>query len=167
MRMLKQWNSRVWVGTAVVAALAVGVLLGSSFAPRSEAAAQATVTFSGDAAVVLNVVNPANTADFERAMQAYGETLAGSDDAQLSQMGAGMKLFRADTPGPNGYVIYYQFMDPVVSGGNYALAQVLADNYLDGPPGNGDEVRELYGAYSGALQGGGQQSINLTLVAEF
>lgn len=155
------------MGTAIVAALAVGVLLGSSFAPRSEAAAQPSLTFSGEAGVVLNVVNPERTAEFEAAMRAYGETLAGSSNDQRMQMAAGFKLFRADVAGPNNYVIYYMIADPAVSGGNYSVVTVLADEYAGGPPGNGDEVRELYAGYTGALEGGGQQTINLSLVMEF
>ncbi len=157
----------MWIGTALVAAVAFGVLLGSSFAPTSEAAAQPTVNFSGGTGIVLNVVDPSKTADFERVMRAFGESLVGSSDAQRKQMGEGLKLYRAAEAGPNNYVLYYMFADPAVSGGNYAVAQVLADEYMGGPPGNGDEVRAIYEAYSGALQGGGQQTINLDLVIEF
>lgn len=160
-------GGRVWVGAAVVAALAAGVLLGSSFAPRSEAAAQPTVGFSGGTGIQLNVVDPSKTDDFERVMRAWGETLAASDDAQRSRMGSSLKIYRAAEAGPNNYVLYYVIADPVVSGGNYAVAQTLADEYMGGPPENGDEVRELYEAYTGALQGGGQQLINLNLVMEF
>lgn len=160
-------RSQVLVGTALVAAVAFGVLLGSSFAPASEAAAQPTLGFTGETGIVLNVVDPAKTADFERVMRAFGESLVGSSDAQRKEMGAGLKLYRAAEAGPNNYALYYMLADPAVSGGNYAVAQVLADEYLGGPPDNGDEVRELYEAYSGALEGGGQQTINLDLVMEF
>ena len=157
-------SSRVWGGAAAVAALTVGVLLGGAFASRSEAAAQASVTFSGDVGVELNVVDPSKTADFERVMEAYFETLRSSDDAQRARMGSGLRMFRAAEPGPNNFVLYYVIADPVVSGGNYAVAQVLADEYMGGPPENGDEVRELYEAYTAALTGGGRQIINLNAV---
>jgi len=160
-------RNQVWVGVVLVAAVAFGVLLGSSFAPASEAAAQPTVGFSGGTGIVLNVVSPGKTADFERVMRAFGESLVESSDAQRQQMGAGLKLYRAAEAGPNNYVLYYMIADPAVSGGNYAVAQVLADEYMGGPPGNGDEVRAIYEAYSGALEGGGQQTINLDLVLEF
>ena len=159
-------KGRFWLNAAIVAALAVGVLLGS-FAPRSEAAAQATLTFSGQNAIVYFAVNPAKTSDFERVMQAYSESLSGSSNAQRNQMAAGMKLYRLADAGPNNYVIYYLFVDPVVSGANYETFQVLNDEFMGGAPGNGDEVRELFSAFSGALEGGGQQTINLNLVMEF
>ncbi len=160
-------RSQMWVGAALVAAVAFGVLLGSAFAPASEAAAQPTLTFSGGTGIVLNVVNPARTADFERVMRAFGESLVGSSDEQRQQMGQSLKLYRAAEAGPNNYVLYYLFADPAVSGGNYAVAQVLADEYMGGPPDNGDEVRAIYEEYSAALEGGGQQTINLDLVLEF
>ena len=160
-------NGRLWVGVAIVAALAVGAVLGSSFAARSEAAAQPVTSFSGGAAMMTNVVAPSKTADFERVMRAYGEGLAGSSNAEHTRMAAGFKVYRAVEPGPNNFVVYYWFIDPVVSGANYAVAKVLADEFAGGPPSNGDEVRELFAVYQGALEGGGQAPANLNLVMEF
>ena len=160
-------SGRLWVGGAIIAALAIGVVLGSSLASRSEAAAQPVTTFSGGAAMMTNVVDPSKTADFEGVMRAYGEGLAGSSNAEYNRMAAGFKVYRAVEPGPNNFVVYYWFIDPVISGANYAVAKVLADEHAGGPPSNGDEVRELFGAYQGALEGGGQAPVNLNLVMEF
>ena len=159
-------RTRLWGGAAAVAALTVGVLLGGAFAPRSEAAAQPSVGFTGEVGIILNVVDPSKAADFERVMDAYIETLRSSDDAQRARMGSGLKVYRAAEAGPNNFALYYLVADPVVSGGNYAVAQILADEYMGGPPENGDEVRELYEAYTGSLQGGGQQPINLNAVVD-
>ena len=152
-------KSRVWVGTAIGAALAVGVLLGS-LAPRLAAAVQPVTTFSGETAIFYNLVNPAKTADFERVMRAYGEALSGSENSQYNDMAKGFKVYRVVEPGPNNFVIYYWFLDPVVSSGNYAVAKVLSDEMPT-------EVQALYEAYSAALEGGGQQPINMNLVMEF
>ena len=160
-------SGRLWVGAALIAALAVGVVLGSSFAPRSAAAAQAALTFSGRSAIVYFAVNPAETASFERVMTAYGESLSGSDNGQLNQMAEGLKLYRLADAGPNNYVVYYLWIDPGVSGANYQYFQVLNDEYMGGAPGNGDEVRALFAAFSGAIEGGGQQTISLNLVRDF
>ena len=160
-------KSRVWMGTVVAAALAAGVLLGGMFAPRSEAAAQPVTSFTGGAAMMTNVVNPAKTADFERVMRAYGEALSASGNPQYNQMAAGFKVYRATEPGPNNFVVYYWFLDPVIAGGNYAVAKVLADEVSPGPPGNGAQVQALFDAYTGSLEGGGQAPANLDLVMEF
>ena len=160
-------NGRFWWSTALVAALAVGVLLGSSFAPRSAAGAQApALLFSGEVGLIVNLVNSANTADFERVMTAYGETLVGSGNADRRRMGAAFKLYRASEAGPSNSAIYYSIFDPVISGGDYQHFTILAEEFGGGSPGNGDEVRELYTAYTGALAPGGSQ-LNLTLVQEY
>jgi hypothetical protein len=153
-------RSRVWVGTALVAALAVGVLLGTSFAPRSEAAAQPVMNFSGGSALLMNYVNPAKTADFERVMRAYGNSLTGSDNAQYNQMGGALKIYRAAEPGQNNTVLYLWVIDNVVSGANYAVANVLNDEMPA-------EVQGLYEALVASLEGGGQQPVNMELVMEF
>ena len=160
-------SGRLLVCAAITLALAVGAVLGSSFASRSEAAAQPVTMFSGSTALMTNVVDPSKTADFERAMRAYGEGLAGSSNAEHNRMAAGFKVYRAVEPGPNNFVIYYWLVDPVISGANYAVAKVLADELAGGPPSNGDEVRELFGAYQAALAGGGQAQNNLNLIMEF
>ena len=163
----RSWKGHASVGTAIIAVLAVGVLLGTSLATRTDAAAQPTVTFSGESAVMMNFVAPGKTDDYERVMRAYGESLGRSDNAQYNRMGSGLKIFRAAEPGQNNTVLYLWIVDPVVSGGNYAVAQVLNDEVPPGPPGNGAEVQGLYEAYIGALEGGGQQPINMNLVMEF
>jgi len=159
---------RMWFGATIVATLAVGVLLGGSFAPGTEAEAQGTptLTFSGGVGVIVNLVNSANTADFEKVMRAYGETLTSSSNAQRKQMGAGFTLYRAAEQGPNSTAIYYSIFEPAVSGADYQHITVLAEDFGGGPPGNGDEVRALYTDYTGALAPGGS-ALNLDVVMEF
>jgi hypothetical protein len=163
----RSWTGQAWVGTAIIVALVVGGLLGTSFATRTEAAAQPTVTFTGESAVMMNFVDPGKTDDYERVMQAYGQALRESDNAQYNQLASGLRIFRAAEPGQNNTVLYMWFVDSVVSGGNYAVAQVLNDEVAPGPPGNGAEMQGLYEAYIEALEGGGQQPINMTLMMEF
>ena len=156
---------RMWFGAALVAAVAVGAVLGSSFAGGSASAAQApTRAFSGQVGIIVNFVNSANTADYEGVMRAFSETLTSSDSAQRKQMGAGFKLYRAAEMGPNNSAIYYSIFNPAISGAEYEPITVLSDDYLTGPPANGDEVRALYADYSEALAPGGAQ-VNLRLVA--
>ena len=158
---------RMWFGAALVAAMAVGAVLGSSFAGGSASAAQApTRAFSGQVGIIVNFVNSANTADYEGVMKAFSESLTSSDSAQRKQMGAGFELYRAAETGPNNSAIYYSIFNPAISGAEYEPITVLSDDYLSGPPGNGDEVRALYSDYSEALAPGGAQ-VNLTLVAGF
>ena len=154
-------KSQVWVGTLVITTLAVGVLLGTSFATRSEAMAQPVVSFSGGSGLMMNYIAPEKTDDFERVMRAYGEGLSGSENAQYNEMGAGLKIFRAAEPGPNDTVLYLWVVDPVVSGANYAVANVLSDEVPS-------EALELYNALIASMEpDGGYRPINMALVMEF
>ena len=160
-RMLSQRSGRVWTGTAIVAALAAGVVLGSSFASRSEAAAQVpTVNFNGSVGVWQWVVQQGQTAAFERAVGGYGQALAARNGGS-----AGFTLYRTSTPGPGGAVIYFGHINSVAAGNDYQLITVLAQNFPPGPPGNGDEVRDLYGAYAGSIAG--SVTYDLSVVASF
>ena len=163
----RTWKDPAWVGASTIAAVTVGVVLGTSFAVRTEALAKPSVTFSGEFAVLMNFVEPGKTADFERVMRAYTESLTGSDSAQSNQMGAGLKIYRAAESGQDNTVLYLWMVDPVVSGANYAVAQVLNNEVQPGPPGNDVEVQGLYEAYLGSLERGGQQQLDMTLVMEF
>ncbi len=160
-RMLSQRSGRVWTGTAIVAALAVGVVLGSSFASRSEAAVQPpSVNFNGNVGVWQWVVQQGQTAAFERAVRGYGQSLAARSGG-----GAGFTLYRSSTPGPGGTVIYFGHINSVAAGSDYQVITVLAQHFPPGPPSNGDEVRELYGAYTGSLAG--SVTYDLSVVASF
>ena len=156
----RSWKGQAWVGTAIIAALVVGVLLGTSFATRTDAAVQPTLTFTGGSALLLNYVAADKIADFERVIRTYGEALGSSENDERKRQAAGLKMFRAAEPGANNTVLYVWLVDPVVSGGNYAVAQVLADEMPA-------EVQGLYEAYIASLEGGGQQPINMNLVMEF
>jgi hypothetical protein len=158
-------DSRVWLVAAIVAALGVGMVVGSSFAARAAAAAQTTQTFTGGVGVVVRYVNAGNTADYERVMRAFGESLVESSDGELNRMGSGYKLYRSPEPGPQNTVQYYSIYDPAVPGANYQEIAVLTEHFPPGPPNNGDEVRELYDAYVGSVAGG--TAFNLDLVMEF
>ena len=163
MRMMlsdRSWKGRARMGTAMIGVLVAGVLLGSSFATRTDAAAQPTLTFTGESALLLNYVAADQTAAFERVIRTYGEALGSSETDERTRQAAGLKMFRAVEPGANGTVLYVWLVNPVVSGANYAVAQVLADEMPA-------EVQGLYEAYVASLEGGGQQPINMNLVMEF
>ena len=156
----RSWKGSAWVGTAISAALVGGVLLGTSFATRTDAALQPSLTFTDESALLLLYVAADETDDFERVLRAYAEALGSSENDERQRQAAGLKMFRAAEPGPNNTVLYVWLVDPVVAGGNYAVAQVLADEM----PG---EMQGLYEVYVASLEGGGQQPINMNLVMEF
>ena len=161
--MRTMWRERrtpVWVGAAVVSALVVGVVLGSWMAPRPALAQVPSINFSGNVGVWQWVVQQGQTGEFERAVRGYGQALAARGGG-----GAGFTLYRTSTPGPGGAVIYFGHIDSIAAGEDYQLITVLAQHFPPGPPGNGDEVRDLYGAYTGSIAGA--VTYDLSAVASF
>ena len=161
--MRTMWRERrtpVWVGAAVVAALVVGVVIGSWMAPRPAHAQPPSVNFNGSVGVWQWVVQQGQTAAFERAVGAYGQSLAARGGGS-----AGFTLYRSAAPGPGGAVIYFGHINSVTAGDDYQLITVLAQHFPPGPPSNGDEVRELYGGYTGSIAG--SVTYDLSVVASF
>ena len=154
----KSWRRNLWVGSAVVGALVVGLVLGMVFTTNT-AEAQAARTFSGGNGMMLNYVDAAKTADFEAVMHKLAEGLQNSDNPQRNQQAEGWKVYRAQEPGPNNSVLYVWFMDPAVSGADYAVSQILNEAF----PG---EVQGLYETFNGSFAGG-QSMVNLDLVLDF
>ena len=157
-RVLKTWRRHLWIGSAVVAALVTGVVVGMVFTTNS-AEAQAARTFSSTSGMMLNYVNSANTADFEAVMQKLAEALQTSESADRNRQAEGWKVYRAQEPGPNNSVLYVWFIDPTVSGADYAVSQILNEAF----PG---EVQALYEQFNSSFAGG-QAMVNLDLVVDF
>ena len=158
MRSFLNQGRHVWVGGAIAAALVAGVVIGVTWSTHT-AEAQAGRTFSGGAGMMLNYIKADSTADFEAVMQKLGEALQNSDNADRNAQAQGWKVYRAQEPGANNSVLYVWFIDPAVSGADYAVSQILNEAF----PG---EVQQLYEQFSGSFAGG-QSMVNLDLVADF
>ena len=151
-------DKQVWVGFAIIAALVTGVVVGTTFHPGT-AEAQASRTFSGGSGMMLNYVKADATDDFEAVMRKLGEALQESDNADRNRQAQGWKIYRAKEPGPNNSVLYVWFIDPAVSGADYAVSQILNEAFPA-------EVQALYDSFSNSFAGG-QSMVNLDLVVDF
>jgi hypothetical protein len=155
---LRSARRHVWVGSALVAAMAIGVTIGISFMAVT-AEAQAGRTFTGGHGMMFNYVKPGNTTDFEAVMQKLSEALQTSENAERGQQAAGWKVYRAQEPGPNNSVLYVWFMDPAVAGADYTVSTILNEAFPE-------EVQTLYEQFNGSFAGG-QSMVNLELVLDF
>ena len=153
----KSWRRNLWVGSAVVGALVVGIGLGTMF--TTQAAAQGARTFSGGSGMMLNYVDAGKTADFEAVMRKVADGLQNSSNPDRNRQAEGWKVYRAQEPGPNNSVLYVWFIDPTVSGADYAVSQILNEAFPD-------EVQALYETFNGSFAGG-QSMVNLDLVVDF
>lgn len=151
-------GKEMWVGCAIVAALVMGIVVGLTLHPGT-AEAQAARTISGASGIFFNYIKPEATADFEQVMRKVGDALQQSDNPDRQQQAQGWKVYRVQESGPNGSVIYAWFLDPAVSGADYAVSQILNEAFPA-------EVQALYETYSASFSGG-QAIMNLDLVVDF
>ena len=102
-------------------------------APAQPAAPQPNpFMFSSDAAMLTFFIKPDKAADFEKVMAKLHQALANSDKPERKQQAAGWKLFKAAEPGPNGTVLYINFLSPALKGGDYTISKILAEVYPAG-----------------------------------
>jgi hypothetical protein len=155
---LRTTRRHVWMGCALVAALVTGVVIGTALTTTT-AEAQGGRVFTGGQGMMLNYIKQGSTTDFEAVMRKLAEALQNSENAERRQQAEGWKVYRAQEPGPNNSVLYVWFMDPAVSGADYAVSQILNEAFPV-------EVQQLYETFSDAFAGG-QSMVNLDLVVDF
>jgi len=146
------------IGFAVVAALVVGVVVGT-IVTTNNAEAQGR-TFSAGAGMMLNYVNAANESDFEGVMQKLADGLRASENTDRNSQAEGWKVYKAREAGPGGATLYVWFIDPTVSGADYAVSTILNEAFPA-------DVQALYETFNGSFAAGGQGMVNLDLVLDF
>ena len=115
-------------------------------------------TFTAPTGIIFHAVRPERVVDFEMVIGYLQAALAKSSNAQISAQAKGWRVFKAAEPGPNGTVLYAFFLDPAVSGADYALGPILSDAFPD-------QIEQIWKLYQGALAGAGSQTLlNLTPV---
>ncbi len=153
-------RQRLLMGSALIATLAIGIVLGM-FVTSDTVEAQPTTTFDGSAALMFHFVKPGSTADYEAVMQRVSDGLSETGKTDQS---SGWKVFRAgaDFTG-QGAVPYVWAIDPVVSGANYAAATIINEVVMP------DEMQQIFESYNNAFTDGQvkQLPVNLELVADF
>ena len=135
-------RQRLLIGTALIATLAIGIVLGMSVTADT-VEAQPTTTFDGSAALMFHFVKPGSTADYEAVMQRLSDALSETGKTDQS---SGWKVFRAgaDFTG-QGAVPYVWAIDPVVSGANYAAATIINEVVMP------DEMQQIFESYNLSL----------------
>ena len=108
---------------AVVATLALGVGTGGWL----RALEDPPVVFGSDAGIVLTFVHPAKQQDFDLVLERFRQVLESSEDIIRRQQAENWRVFSSPDPGPNGSVMYIGFMEPVLKGANYRIADILAE----------------------------------------
>ena len=151
MRARGRIRRRVVSVVLIAAAFGVGVFWGAT--RSATAAQQRTRVFSGGTGMVFNYVQAGQTTVFENTMKRVGEALRRSESVDRRRQGAAWKLYKATEPLDSGAVLYISVVDPVVSGADYWVPQILNEAFPT-------EVQRLYETYTGAFADG-QVLVNL------
>ena len=126
-------------------------------APAPAAPAQpapSPFVLGSEAGLFTFVIKADKTADFEKVMLKLHEALANSDKPERKQQAAGWKLYKAAEPGPNGNVIYYNVISPVLKGADYAPSKIIAEVFPT-------EAQALFVLYRDAFAALGRNELKL------
>jgi len=125
-------------------ALAGFTLAGTAVASAQEPA-KPVLTLEGDATVVIVLIKPDKTADFETVLAKYKEALAKSDKPARKEQLAGLKIYKSPTA-MGGNTAYILSVDPVVKGEEYDITRVINEVFPS-------EVTDMFNKYKEAYAG--------------
>ncbi|HEX7087453.1 MAG TPA: hypothetical protein VF198_13905 [Vicinamibacterales bacterium] len=115
-------------------------------------------SFGSDAALMTFLIKPDKAADFEKVMAKLHEALANSDKPERRQQAESWKLYKAAEPGPNGAVVYYNLLTPVLKGADYTPSKIIAEVFPS-------EALALFQLYRDAFAGLARSE--MTLLRDF
>jgi hypothetical protein len=125
-------------------ALAGFTLAGTAVASAQEAA-KPVLTLEGDATVMIVLIKPDKTADFEAVVAKYKEALAKSDKPARKEQLAGLKIFKSPTA-MGGNTAYIFVADPIVKGEEYDITRVINEVFPS-------EVTDMFNKYKESYAG--------------
>jgi predicted MPP superfamily phosphohydrolase len=129
-------------------ALAGFTLAGAAVASAQEPAqepAKVVLPLEGDATVMIVLIKPDKTADFEAVIAKYKEALAKNDKAARKEQLAGIKIYKSPTA-MGGNTAYIFSVDPVVKGEEYDITRVINEVFPS-------EVTDYFNKYKDAYAG--------------
>ena len=129
-----------------------GFTLAAAGVASAQEPAKPVLTLDGDASIVIVLIKPDKTADFEAVIAKYKEALGKSENAKRKEQLAGLTVLKAATPigGNTGYVFR---VDPVVKGEEYDITRIIHEVFPS-------ESTDMFNKYKEAFAG--RQVIPLT-----
>ena len=125
-------------------ALAGFTLAGTAVASAQEAA-KPVLTLEGDATVMIVLIKPDKTADFEAVVAKYKEALGKSDKPARKEQLAGLKIFKSPTA-MGGNTAYIFVADPIVKGEEYDITRIIYEVFPS-------EATDMFNKYKDAFAG--------------
>ncbi len=125
-------------------ALAGLTLAGAGVASAQEPT-KPVLTLEGDAAVMIVLIKPDKTADFEAVVAKYKEAFEKSENATRKEQLAGMKIFKSPTA-MGGNTAYIFSVDPVLKDQEYDITRIILEVFPS-------EATDMYNKYKDAFAG--------------
>ena len=132
---------QVWVSGIVLA----GLTLAWSGVASAQEPAKPVLTLDGEAAIVLVLIKPDKTADFEAVVAKYKEAFGKSDNPKRKEQLAGMTVLKSPTP-IGGNTAYVFRVDPVLKGEEYDITRIIVEVFPS-------EATDMYNKYKDAFAG--------------
>jgi len=106
--------------------------------------------------MIINVIKPDKTADFEAVMARVKEALAKSDNPKRKQMALSWRVFKGLESGPGGNYVYIFWFDPPVKDEDYQITSILGEAFPN-------ELQDLWSKFQQSFVSG-QTMLNLQQV---
>jgi hypothetical protein len=126
-------------------ALAAGTLAGAAVASAQEPPAKPVLTLEGDRTLLIVLIKPDKTADFEAVLAKYKEALEKSDKPVRKQQLEGMRFFKSPTQ-MGGNAAYIISVDPVMKDEEYDITRVINEVFPS-------EALDIYNKYKDSFAG--------------
>ena len=122
-----------------------GFTLAAAGVASAQEPAKPVLTLDGDATIVIVLIKPDKTADFEAVIAKYKEAFAKSENPKRKEQLAGLTVLKAATPigGNAGYVFR---VDPVVKGEEYDITRIIHEVFPS-------ESTDMFNKYKEAFAG--------------
>lgn len=122
-----------------------GLTLAGTGVASAQEPAKPVLTLEGDATVIIVLIKPDKTADFETVVAKYKEAMGKSDNAARKDQLAGLKIFKSPTA-MGGNTAYIFLADPVVKGQEYDITRVIHEVFPS-------EATDMFNKYKEAFAG--------------
>ena len=123
-------------------------LAGAGVASAQEPAkepAKPVLTLDGEAAIVILLIKPDKTADFETVVAKYREAFGKSDNPKRKEQLAGMTFLKSPTP-VGGNTAYIFRADPVIKDEEYDITRIIYEVFPS-------EATDMFNKYKDAYAG--------------
>ena len=122
-----------------------GFTLAAAGVASAQEPAKPVLTLDGDATIVIVLIKPDKTADFEAVVAKYKEAFAKSENPKRKEQLAGLNVFKSPTA-MGGNTAYVFRVDPVIKDEEYDITRVIYEVFPS-------EATDMFNKYKDAFAG--------------